>query len=169
MQQNIEQAEEISQRAFANYCDVLDKDYLDKEQDINNNIKILNESYNNLQDKLIAETDQIRADLNKISATRAAAIQAQLREQEIKNKEKFYSLSLDEIDKKEIRILHSIESELRDPRPIRMVIWQAYYSKKTNELASRVLGPVEITGIYKITSKSSGMCYIGQAIDIRTR
>ena len=169
MQQSITNAEEVSKKAFENYNDILEKEYILKEQEHQRALELLNKSYENIQNKTIAEIDQVRADLDKISATRTAAIQAQLREQEIKSKERFYSLSLDEKDKKEIHILQSIESEFRDPRPIRMVIWQSYYSKKVNELASRVLGSIEITGIYKITSKSSGMSYIGQAKNIRER
>ena len=169
MQQSITNAEEVSKKAFENYNDILEKEYILKEQEHQRALELLNKSYENIQNKTVAEIDQVRADLDKISATRTAAIQAQLREQEIKSKERFYSLSLDEKDKKEIYILQSIESEFRDPRPIRMVIWQSYYSKKVNELASRVLGSIEITGVYKITSKSSGMSYIGQAKNIRER
>ena len=169
MQQSITNAEEVSKKAFENYNDILEKEYILKEQEHQRALELLNKSYENIQNKTVAEIDQVRADLDKISATRTAAIQAQLREQEIKSKERFYSLALDEKDQKEIHILQSIESEFRDPRPIRMVIWQSYYSKKVNELASRVLGSIEITGVYKITSKSSGMSYIGQAKNIRER
>ena len=65
---------------------------------------------------------QIRAELDKISATRAAAIKAQLEEEKIQQQADFYSLSIDDIDKREVKILQSIENELRDPRPIRMII-----------------------------------------------
>lgn len=112
---------------------------------------------------------QIQQELDKISSTRTAAIQAQLKEIEIQQQAEFYSLSISEVDKREVRILKSIENELRDPRPIRMIIWQTYYSKKANELASRVLGPNDICGIYKITNKTNQMCYIGQAKNIRER
>lgn len=65
---------------------------------------------------------QIRADLDKISSTRIAAIQAQLEEEKIQQKADFYSLSINDIDKREVKILQSIENELRDSRPIRMII-----------------------------------------------
>lgn len=115
------------------------------------------------------QIEEIKKDLAKIATTRAAAIQAQLKEEEIKNQETFYSLSISDIDKHEVKILHSIESELRDPRPIRMIIWQTYYSKKANELAARVLGSNDVCGIYKITNKTNGLCYIGQSKNIRER
>ena len=65
---------------------------------------------------------QIQQELDKLSSTRAAAIQAQLKETEIQQQAEFYSLSISEIDKREVRVLKSIENELRDPRPIRMII-----------------------------------------------
>jgi hypothetical protein len=64
----------------------------------------------------------IREELDKISSTRAAAIQAQLEEEKIQQQAEFYSLAIDEIDKREVKVLQSIENELRDPRPIRMII-----------------------------------------------
>lgn len=65
---------------------------------------------------------QIQQELDKISSTRAAAIRAQLKEIEIQQQAEFYSLSISEVNKREVRVLKSIENELRDPRPIRMII-----------------------------------------------
>ena len=169
IQETIDNAEHISQKAFENYVDVLDKEYEKKEQEQEAAINLLKESYINIQNEILAEIGSVRTDLDKISATRAAAIQAQLKEEEIQQKEQFYSLSIDDIDKREVRILQSIENELRDPRPIRMIIWQAYYSKRANELAARVLGSEDVCGIYKITNKKNKMCYIGQAKKVRER
>ena len=160
IQKSIEESEQVSRNAFENYMDTLDKEYELKEKEYYAAIDLLNKS---------AEIDQIRIDLDKISATRAAAIQAQLEEEKIQQQAEYYSLSIDDVDKRETKILQSIENELRDPRPIRMIIWQTYYSKKANELAARVLGTEEKCGIYKITNKTNKLCYIGQAKKIRER
>ena len=176
MQNNIEEKQkvlheiqEISRKAFEQYADSLEKEYEEKEQEYAQSIKLLNQSYDNIQSNILAEIDTIHKDLDNISATRAAAIQAQLEEEKIQQQAEYYSLYIADIDKREIKILQSIEKELRDPRPIRMVIWQTYYSKKANELASRVLGPNDKCGIYKITNKDNKLCYIGQARNIRER
>lgn len=155
--------------AAAMYAETLELSYKDAEMEYDNAIDALRYAYDGIQDTLIAKKEEVQKDLDKISATRAAAIQAQLKEEEIQQQEQFYSLSISDIDKREIKILQSIESELRDPRPIRMIIWQTYYSKKANELASRVLGPKEVCGIYKITNKNNRMCYIGQSKKVRER
>ena len=169
IQKSIEDSEQVSRNAFEQYMDTLDKEYELKEKEHQEAVQLLDNSYGEIQNKVIAEIDQIRADLDKISATRAAAIQAQLEEEKIQQQAEFYSLSIEDVDKREVKILQSIENELRDPRPIRMIIWQAYYSKKANDLASRVLGPNEKCGIYKITNKENKLCYIGQAKKIRER
>ena len=169
IQKPIEESEQVSRKAFENYMDTLDKEYELKEKEYHAPIDLLNKSYGDIQNKVNAEIDQIRIDLDKISATRAAAIQAQLEEEKIQQQAEYYSLSIDDVDKRETKILQSIENELRDPRPIRMIIWQTYYSKKANELAARVLGTEEKCGIYKITNKTNKLCYIGQAKKIRER
>lgn len=110
----------------------------------------------------------IREELEKIRATRAAAIEAQLREEEIKNKATFYTLQVNDADKRDITYLQSIEFNLREARPLRMLIWSTFYRDKVNDLAARV-GAVGACGIYKITHIDSGLSYIGQARDIKER
>ena len=85
-------------------------------------VQLLQKSYDIKQDNIIAEIDKVSADLEKISATRAAAIQAQLEEEKIQQQAEYYSLSIEEIDKREVKVLQSIENELRDSRPIKMII-----------------------------------------------
>lgn len=166
----ITMSEDVSKQSFERYNDELDNNYILAEQEYDKSIILLKQSYNNIQDKINAEIASISNDLDKISATRTAAIQAQLHEQEIKEQDKFYSLAIDEVSLHEIKILQGIESSFRDPRPIKMIIWTSYYSKKANELIARILkGDTKITGIYKITNKQNQLCYIGQARDIKER
>ena len=164
------QMEDVARRSFENYHDVLESQYEEAEREYQESLKLLEDSYANQQTEILNQIQENKDKLDSISATRKAAMQALLKEQEIKEKEQFYSLSLDEIDLHEAKILRSIESELRDPRPIKMIIWSTYYSKRANDLAARVLGgSIIFTGIYKITNKLNGMSYIGQAKDIRER
>jgi hypothetical protein len=114
------------------------------------------------------DLDIVRSELDKIRASRAAAIEAQLREQEIKDQATFYTLQLNEADKRDVAYLKSIEFNLREARPLRMLIWSTFYRDKLNELAARV-GAVGACGIYKLTHAESGIAYIGQAKDIKTR
>ena len=165
----LKQSKDITNQAFESYCDVLDMDYQEKEQEYADSAALLAQSYETRQAEILSQIDIYQKDLDKIRATQAAAIQARIREQEIEKNTSFYTLELAEIDKKEIHILQSIETELRDPRPIRMAIWNAYYLKKANELYARVVGNTDTCGIYKITNITTNMCYIGQARNIKER
>lgn len=121
-QEVLDQAKAITNQAFEAYCDVLDMDYQEKEQEYAESAAILAQSYETKQAEILSQIDIYQKDLDKIRATQAAVIQARIREQEIEKNISFYTLELAEIDKKEVHILQSIETELRDPRPIRMAI-----------------------------------------------
>ena len=157
--------------AFTQYCESLDKQYFNTEKEYDEAIESLQEAYDEIQKNLMAETDKIKKDLEKISSTRAAAMNAQLKEQEIKNKQAFYCPQVPESDLKDAKVLHDIEYKLNNPRILRMLIWQSYYQKPMNQVCANVLGgnTIEKTGIYKITNQKTDLVYIGQAVDIATR
>lgn len=141
--------------------EILAKLFYDKQQSMS---KELQEE----EAAMRADLDSIRKELEKIRATKAAAMEAQLREEEIKNQATFYTLQLNDADKRDVAYLQSIEYNLREARPLRMLIWTTFYRDKVNDLAARV-GAVGASGIYKITHIDSGISYIGQAKDIKER
>ena len=128
----------------------------------------MNKEYQEEEKKLLQDLSIVREELEKIRATKAAAMEAQLREQEIKDKATFYTLQLNEADRRDVAYLQSIEFNLREARPLRMLIWSTFYRDKVNDLAARV-GAIGASGIYKITHIDSGISYIGQAKDIKER
>ena len=172
--------------ALEQYFDNLDYQYTEKEREFDEEVACLDNLYNERQDAFLRQMaaneqelarrkeeyerdlDIIRSELEKIKSSRAAAIEAQLREQEIKDQATFYTLQLNEADRRDVAYLRSIEFNLREARPLRMLIWTTFYRDKVNELAARV-GAVGASGIYKITHTESGISYIGQAKDIKTR
>lgn len=169
LQKQILHMEETSKNAFQEYNQLLENNYKNTDEEYDFYIKKLQESYNNIQEQKTQEIKEIQNQLNTIKNTRAAAIEALKKEKEIKEKRNFYCISLDEIDKKEIKVIESIESLLRDDRHLKMMIWSNYYLRKVNLLCSNVLGSNIKTGIYKITENDTGLSYIGQAKDIKER
>jgi len=157
--------------AFTQYCESLDKQYFNTEKEYDEAIESLQEAYDEIQKNLMAETNKIKKDLEKISSTRAAAMNAQLKEQEIKNKKAFYCPQVPEADLKDAKVLRDIEYKLNNPRILRMLIWQSYYQKPMNQVCANVLGAAtaEVCGIYKITNQLNDICYIGQAVSIADR
>lgn len=166
---SFESRKELSKKAFENYCNVLDNSYKEKEIEYNESISLLETSYENYQNKLMRETDEIRTSLDSIRATRTAAIQAQIKEKEVKEKSSFYCLSLNAVDKNDIEFINGMKSRLSQPRILSMLIWQTYFQKPMTTLCNNVLGTSVVTGIYKITNQQNDMCYIGQAVDVATR
>ena len=172
--------------AFESYCDALDIEYQQKEKELNEDLANLDHVFGLQQELLLQEVrrveetanerraelerslDTIKSELDKIKSSRVAAIEAQLREQEIKDQATFYTLQINEADKRDIAYLQSIEYNLREARPLRMLIWSTFYRDKLNDLATRV-GANGASGIYKITHIDSGLAYVGQARDIKAR
>lgn len=112
---------------------------------------------------------KVKIELDKISATRDAAIQAQLKEKEIKEQSDFYCLKVTQQEQNDIYALDSIKGRLNQPRILCMLIWSTFFQKQMTALCNNVLGTKPICGIYKITNQKTGECYIGQAVDIATR
>ena len=108
--------------AFSQYCDVLEQEYKNVEKEHDDAIDGLRIAYDNLQDSLRTKSELVQKDLDKISATRAAALEAQLKEQEIKNKQSFYCPQVPEADLKDAKTLRDIEYKLNNPRVLRMLI-----------------------------------------------
>ena len=168
-EQTVGHMKENMSNAMSIYSDQLDLLYNEKEKEYDTRVARLEEAYDQSQQEILEQIEYNKKELDKIASTRAAAINAQLKEQEIQENKDFYTLSISDIEKREIKIIKSIEDMLRDSRPLRMLIWSTYYLKKANTLCSNVLGPNKKTGIYKITSLVDGRCYIGQAVDIKER
>ena len=158
-----------SQEAFESYCDILDSAYRNTEKEYSELEDNLKEAYAIAQEKLLAETSEIQRELDKIKATRTAAIEAQIREKKIKEQQSFYCLKISDADIADIQKLENIKKTLNKPRVLSMLIWQTWFQKPLKALAANILGTSTVTGIYKITNIITGECYIGQAADVASR
>lgn len=169
IQNAIDNQQEMSSNAFKNYCDILEKKYKEVEEEHDMEIEALNTAYSNLQLKLLRETDEVRSDLDKIKATRTAAIEAARREKDIESNLTFYCLDISDADKRDIAKLEALKPSLNKPRVLSMLIWQTWFQKPLKTLSANVVGATDATGIYKITNIKTKECYIGQAIHIKDR
>ena len=161
--------EELSQKAFENYCEVLEKQYDEYEEEYDMYKDALETSYSNRQLELIRELDEVQKELDSIKATRAAAIQAQTREKEIEEKLSFYCLTIPDTELKDISVLESIAPKLNKERVLWMLIWQTFFRTPMTNLCNQVIGTTTKSGIYKITNIKTKECYIGQAVDLASR
>lgn len=169
IQKAIDNQQEMSSNAFKNYCDILEKKYKEVEEEHDMEIEALNTAYSNLQLKLLREADEVRSDLDKIKATRTAAIEAARREKDIESNLTFYCLDISDADKRDIAKLEALKPSLNKPRVLSMLIWQTWFQKPLKALSANVVGATDVTGIYKITNIKTKECYIGQAMHIKER
>ena len=139
------------------------------EEEYNEHLKILQNAYESKQSEILQALADEAAELEKIQATRVAAIEANLREKKIEEDLSFYCLQIKETELTDIGILESIKPKLNNPRILSMLIWQTYWQKPMTALCNQVVGTATKCGIYKITNIKTKECYIGQAVDIAAR
>ena len=166
---SLENQTEMSQKAYENFWKVLENNYKLKSEEYELLEKQLEDAYASKQLSLLRDVEKCKMELDKIRATRAAAIEAQRKEKEIKEQLAFYCLTPTNSELDDIRKLERIKLDLHNPRILSMLIWSTYFQKPMTALCNNVLGTTTVTGIYKITNQKDNMCYIGQAVDVATR
>ena len=154
----IEQNKEISDKAFENYSLVLENKYKQCENE-----------FDDARAALITQLDMIQEELDTLKATRAAAHEALLKEQEVKNNKDNYRLLPSEADLSDSRRLELVKKELNKPRILCMLIWQTYWQPLAKKQFPLILQAKTKCGIYKITNIITNECYIGQAVDVYKR
>jgi hypothetical protein len=169
IENDFENKKSLSNKAFENYCDILNNSYEEKEREYQQSLSLLKSSYEKYQLNLLQKIDKTNEELALIKTTYAATIQAQIKEKEIKEQREFYMLCPKVAEINDIQKLEKIKSELHNPRVLSMLIWTTFFQKPMTALCNNVLGTSVITGIYKITNQNNNMCYIGQATDIAAR
>ena len=150
--------ENIANDAYSNYVESLEKAYIDIENEFD--IKIANKNLDLLK---------IQKELDKLKETRAAAHEALLKEQEVKENKDNYRLLPSQADLADARRLEIVKRELNKPRILSMLIWKTYYQPIAQKQFPTILQAKTKMGIYKITNIITDECYIGQAVDIYKR
>ena len=167
--ENLTRMKDTIYQAFCEYANTLENNYHESEAEYDELIEDLETAYDEKQDELAEMLDNERMELDKISRVRAAAIQAQIKEKEIKEQSAFYCLNISKLDLDDIEVLERIKPKLHQPRILSMLIWSTYYQKPMTSLCNNILTKDTVCGIYKITNQTNDMCYIGQSVDIAKR
>lgn len=176
----IDNQSQLAQTAYENYCKNLENKKRIKEQEILESEEWLNKALEKHQEEVLnnmeildskykKEKDKIEEDLEQLKATRAAIIQANIKEKEIEENSTFYCLTISEIDKADIKMLENIKHQLNKPRVLSMLIWSTFFQKPMTTLCNNIIGTSTVMGIYKITNQVTKECYIGQSVDISKR
>lgn len=161
--------QEMSQKAFENFCSILDKNYEEKSDSYSKLILNLDEAYQNQQDNILQDLDKLKTELEDIKKQRTAILEARIREKEIKEQKEFYCLPISVADRNDIQVLERVKTQLNKPRILSMLIWSTFFQKPMTTLCNNVLGTSTICGIYKITNQIDNKCYIGQSVNVSQR
>lgn len=161
--------QEMSQKAFENFCSILDRNYEEKSDSYSKLILNLDEAYQAKQDNILQNLDKLKTELEDIKKQRTAILEAQIREKEIKEQKEFYCLPISVADRNDIQVLERVKTQLNKPRVLSMLIWSTFFQKPMTTLCNNVLGTSTICGIYKITNQIDNKCYIGQSVNISQR
>ena len=154
----LEEDKRMSEQAMKSYMQILDEKYIDIENEFD--VKIATKHL---------ELQSTQDELDKLKATRAAAHEALLKEQEVKENKDNYRLLPSQADLADARRLEIVKRELNKPRILSMLIWKTYYQPIAQKQFPTILQAKTKTGIYKITNIITDECYIGQAVDIYKR
>lgn len=149
---------ELANQAFVSYCETLEHAYA--QEDVKYQLKI-----DDLKKNLECEQQK----LNEMSATRAAAHQALLKEQEVKENKDNYRLLPSSTDLDDIKELEKVRRILHKPRVLSMLIWQTYWQPLAKMRFPQILQDKTKMGVYKITNTKTDECYIGQSVDVYKR
>ena len=150
--------EEVANKAYTNYMQILESYYETEEAAFDMRMAQLKSNLQSTQDEL-----------DKLKATRAAAHEALLKEQEVKENKDNYRLLPSQADLADARRLEIVKRELNKPRILSMLIWKTYYQPIAQKQFPTILQAKTKMGIYKITNIITDECYIGQAVDIYKR
>lgn len=150
--------EQIASDAFSNYMQILEESYASVEDDYDARVARLKKDLTTVQDELSA-----------LKETRAAAHEALLKEQEVKDNKDNYRLLPSQADLTDARRLEIVKRELNKPRILSMLIWQTYWQPLAKKQFPVILQNKTKMGIYKITNTITDDCYIGQAVDVYKR
>lgn len=158
LNETIEQNKQISELAFNDYIDNLDNRYNQVEKEFDYKI-----------DSLREQLSDVTMELDKMKKTRAAAHEALLKEQEVKDNKDNYRLLPSSSDLADVRRLELVKRELNKPRILSMLVWQTYWQPIAKKQFPLILQDKTKCGIYKITNLITDECYIGQSNDIYRR
>ena len=141
--------------------------YIESLQIQKNNEQI---NFENQKNQYQNQLNSVKNELDKLKSTRAAAHEALLKQQQVKDNKQKYCLIPNQNDLDDIHKLQRIKKDLHKPRILSMLIWQTYWQPLAKKQFPQILGTAATkTGIYKITNLKTNDCYIGQSLDIYKR
>ena len=168
----LDKSKHISESAFEAFFDALEMQYAETEKEYGEKLENLQQSaieeYDALVEKLQDKYEKKQSEFNDLTSTIKAINQSILNAELEEKQRAAYQLNISDDDLLDVKALLKLCDTFKNPRVIRMVVWQSYFQKEINNLCTRVEAN-DICGIYKITNVLNNKVYIGQAKNIADR
>ena len=139
------------------------------KKNIDNKKQEIQRDFDEYCEEIQTERDELLSSLEELKSTRAAAHEALLKEQEVKDNKDTYRLLPSDADLADIHRLEIVKRELNKPRILSMLIWQTYFQPIAKKQFPVILQAKTKCGIYKITNIQTDECYVGQSVDLYRR
>lgn len=134
----------------------LEEDYKDKSE-------ILKQTFDKYSEDLKGRKEQLDKEIQQYEDKQKAIIEQFKKDEETKQKQDFYHIKLNDVEKKDVAQLKRLALEFSKPEIIYKLMYEVYYKTRLEELFKRVLGENTTKGgIYKITNIENQKIYIGK-------
>lgn len=134
----------------------LEEDYKDKSE-------ILKQTFDKYSEDLKGRKEQLDKEIQQYEDKQKAIIEQFKKDEETKQKQDFYHIKLNDVEKKDVAQLKRLALEFSKPEIIYKLMYEVYYKTRLEELFKRVLGENATKGgIYKITNIENQKIYIGK-------
>ena len=161
--------EETSRQAFSNFCQILEKDYEQKDKDYNLKIEQCEQRWKEIQQQWDLKKQETQQEIEQLQNAYRSLQEATTQAEQIKEKQDFYRLKPTEEEITDILLFEEFKKKVHNKRAVSMLIWTTWFQKPMTALCTKILGVKVICGIYKITNIINGRCYIGESMDIASR
>lgn len=153
---------------------VMTEKLLQKQQEIEKEVRILDDKYNltvadyenrmfDIRCKFETEEQELNSQIIQKRNEINALIEQFKKDEEARKEADFYRIPITPAAQNDINKLKGVAAQLNNPSTLYKLIWKEYYENGFNAMIGRVLGDdKDSIGIYKITNIKNQMCYIGQ-------
>lgn len=140
------------------------------EEDYKEQREVLKTTFDKYSADLKERKEQLDKEIQDYENKQNAIIEQFKKDEENKQKQDFYRVKLNDIEKKDVAQLKRLALEFSKPEALKKVIYEVYYKARLEELFKRVLGEnKDKGGIYKITNINNQKVYIGKTTKFMER
>lgn len=133
------------------------------EEDYKNQQEVLKTTFEKYSEELKERKEQLDKEIQAYEDKQNAIIEQFKKDEENKQKQDFYRVKLNDIEKKDVAQLKRLALEFSKPEIIYKLLYEVYYKTRLEEMFKRVLGEnKDKGGIYKVTNINNQKIYIGR-------